>query len=106
MQESFVAKEWVDCAFSKTHKSKNRLELSVKAHADTEKRYKDSLFHLAEVEKARKNAESALTGFEKHVEEVQTFLKKAETQLSLAIEKIKQQQKQLKGKDVEKVKAE
>lgn len=58
------------------------------------------------MEEIRKNAELALTGFEKQVEEARVSLKKAETQLALAIEKTKQQQKQLKGKDAEKAKDE
>lgn len=59
MQASFVAEKWVDHAFSKTREAENKLELSVKAHADTEKIFKDTLFLLAEVEKVFKNVESA-----------------------------------------------
>lgn len=92
MQASFVVEEWVDHALSKTReaKKKKKLELSEKAHTSTEKRLKDTLFHLADVEKVRKNAKLALTGFEKQAEEAQISLKEAEMQLALAIEKTKQ----------------
>ena len=59
----------------------------------SEKRLKDTLFHLAEVEKSRKNTECALAGFKKQAEESRVSLKKVETQLALATEKTKQQQK-------------
>ena len=65
-----------------------------------------TFFHLVEVEKGRKNAEAALAGFEKQAEELRVSLKKFETQLALAMEKTKQQQKQLEDKDAEKAKAE
>ena len=65
-----------------------------------------TFFHLPEVEKGRKNAETALAGFEKQAEELQVSLKKSETQLALAMEKTKQQQKQLEDKHAEKAKAE
>lgn len=65
MQAAFVAKEWVDHALSKTCKAKDKLESSEKAHADSEKRLKNTLFHLTEVEKSCKNVESSLFDFEK-----------------------------------------
>ena len=40
-----------------------------KAHIETKQRLKETLFHLAEVEKSRKNADSTLTWFEKQAEE-------------------------------------
>lgn len=91
MQASFVVEEWVDHALSKTREAKKKkLELSEKAHTNTEKRLKDTLFHLADVEKVRKNAKLALTGFERQAEEAQISLKEAEMQLALATEKTKQ----------------
>ncbi|KAL0008119.1 hypothetical protein SO802_009621 [Lithocarpus litseifolius] len=106
VQAAFVAEEWVDHALGQAHEAEGKLEATEKAHAVTERRLKDTLFHLAEVEKSQKNAKSALIGYEKQVEEARVSLKKAETQLALAIEKTKQQQKQLKAKDIEKAKAE
>ena len=100
MQASFVVEEWVDHALSKSREAKGQLTQSEKALADAEKKLKDTFFHLAEVEKGRKNAEATQVGFEKQVEELRVSLKKSETQLALAMEKTKQQQKQLEDKDV------
>ena len=55
----------MDHALGQAHKAKGKLKATEKAHAETEKRLKDTLLHLAEVEKSRKNVESALAGFEK-----------------------------------------
>lgn len=78
------------CSFQDPWGKKKKLELSEKAHTNTEKRLKDTLFHLADVEKVRKNAKLALTGFERQAEEAQISLKEAEMQLALATEKTKQ----------------
>jgi len=58
VQASFVAEEWVDHTLSKTREAKTKLEQSEMAHADSERRHKEALVHLAEVEKVRKNIES------------------------------------------------
>ena len=100
MQASFVVEEWVDHALSKSREAKGQLTQSEKALADAEKKLKGTFFHLAEVEKGGKNAEATQAGFEKQVEELRVSLKKSETQLALAMEKTKQQQKQLEDKDV------
>lgn len=65
-----MAKEWVDHAFSKSQEAENKLVALDRALAKVEKRYKDSLFHLAEVERGRKNAEAALGGAEKQAKEM------------------------------------
>lgn len=56
---------------------------SEKSLAKAKKKYKDSLFHLVEVEKGckngRKNAKVALEGFERQAKELHVSLKKAET---------------------------
>ena len=59
MQAAFVVEEWVDHALGHAHEAKGKLEATKKAHAKTKKRLKDTLFHLAEVEKSRQNAKSA-----------------------------------------------
>lgn len=69
----------MDHALSKTCEAEGKLEQSEKALVDSKKRLKETLFHLSEVEKGRKNAESALAGFEKQAEEGWLSLKKAET---------------------------
>ena len=55
----------MDHALGQAHKAKGKLKAAEKAHAETKKRLKDTLLHLAEVEKSRQNAESTLAGFEK-----------------------------------------
>ena len=93
MQIAFVAKEWVNHALGQAREAGGKLEATEKAHAKTEKRLEDTFFHLAEVEKSRKNTEFALPWFEKQVEEAKASQKKAESQLALAMVKAKQQQK-------------
>lgn len=89
---------------SKSREAEGKLAQSEKALAKVEKKYKDSL--LADIKKRRKNAEATLGRFERQTEDLQVSLKKAETQLALAIEQTKLQQKQLEAKDAEKAQAE
>ena len=70
MQVAFAAEEWVDHALGQARKVEGKLEEAKKTHIEIEKRLKDILFHLDKVEESRKNAESALVGFEKQAEEV------------------------------------
>ena len=60
-----MAKECVDHALGQACEAEGKLKEAKKAYAETKKRLKDTLFHLAEVEKSRKNVESALTRFRK-----------------------------------------
>lgn len=89
---------------SKSREAEGKLAQFEKALAKVEKKYKDSL--LADIKKRRKNAEATLGRFERQTEDLQVSLKKAETQLALAIEQTKLQQKQLEAKDAEKAQAE
>lgn len=84
-----MAEEWVDHALSKFREDENKLAQTVKAQADAEKKYKVSLFHLAEVKKGCKNAEAVVSGFEMQAKELRASLKKAEMQLALAIKQTK-----------------
>ena len=52
-------------ALGQARKAEGKLEMAENSHVDFEKRLKDALFHLAEVEKSRKNAKSALASYEK-----------------------------------------
>ena len=106
VQVSFMAKEWVDHAFSKSWKAENKLAHLNKALAKVEKKYKDSLFHLNEAEKGRRSAEVALEGAENQVEEMRVSLKKIEMQLASTKEQIKLQLKEIKGKNAKNAKAE
>lgn len=106
VQASFVAKEWVDHALSKSQEVKKKLIASDKALAKAGKKYKDSLFRLTEAERGRKSAKATLGRAERQAEELQVLLKKTDEQLSLAKEQIKLQVKELGNKDVEREKAE
>ena len=55
----------MDHALGQACEVEGKLEEAKKTHVETEKRLKDILFHLDKVEESRKNAESALVGFEK-----------------------------------------
>lgn len=53
----------MDRALGQACEAKGKLEVAEKAHIEIKKRLKDTLFHLAEAEKSRKNVESDLAGF-------------------------------------------
>lgn len=89
MQASFVAKEWVDHALSKSQKAENKLVTSEKALAEAKKKYKESLFHQSEVERGRKSAKAALGGAKRQAEEIWVSLKKTKAQLTSAKKQIK-----------------
>lgn len=65
-----MAKEWVDHAFSKSREAENKLVALDRALAEVEKKYKDSIFRLAEAERGRKNAEAALVRAKKQAKEM------------------------------------
>ena len=60
MQVSFVAEEWVDHTFSKSREVESKLAHSDKDLVEAKKKYKDSLFHLAEAERGHKNTKAIL----------------------------------------------
>ena len=96
----------MDHALGQAREAGGKLEATKKAYVETKNRLKDILFHLAEVEKSRKNAKSTLARFERQAEEARASQKKVESQLALAMVKAKQRQKQLEAKDAEGAKAE
>lgn len=106
MQASFVAKEQVDHALSKSRDAKTKRAVVDKALDEAEKWYKESLFHLAEAEKGCKSAKAALGRAEKQVEELRIQLRKTDEQFTSAQEQVKLQLKELEAKDAEKAKAE
>lgn len=79
----------MDHTLGQANEVEGKIEAAEKAHAEFEKKLKDTLFHLVEVEKSRKNVETALTNYEKQVKESRASLKKAKTWLALAIAKTK-----------------
>ena len=60
MQAAFVAEDWVDHTLGQAREAEGKLEATKKAYAETEKRLKDILFHLAKVEKSRKKSRVCL----------------------------------------------
>ena len=60
-----MAKEWVDHSLDMAREAKNKLEAVEKAHENTDKKLKETLAQLIEVEKAYRNVESGLKGYEK-----------------------------------------
>ena len=49
--------------------AKNKLEVAEKAHANKDKKLKETFIQLTEVKKAHRNAEFALKGYEKQATE-------------------------------------
>lgn len=74
-----MAEEWVDHALGQAREAEGKLEEVEEAHTKIEKRLKNTFFHLAEVEKSRKNFESTLARFEEQVEEARVSQKKVKT---------------------------
>lgn len=60
VQASYVAKEWVEHALSKSKEEESHRIATTKAQVKAEKKYMESLFKLAKVERGRKSAEAAL----------------------------------------------
>ena len=60
-----MAKEWVDHSLDTTREAKNKLEATERAHVDANKKIKETLAQLTVVEKAHRNADSALKCYEK-----------------------------------------
>ena len=60
-----MAEEWVDHSLVLVRKAENKLEAIEKAHMEADKKLKETLAQLAEVEKAQRNAKFALEGYEK-----------------------------------------
>ena len=56
---------------------------------NADKKLKDTIAQLAEVEKARRNVESALLGYEKQATEALEAQKKAENKLALTVVELK-----------------
>lgn len=101
-----MAKEWVDYALSKSRDAESKLATSDKALSEAKKKYKESLFCLAEARSGRNSAKAALDRAERQAEKLMVLLRKSNEQLSLVKEQIKLQTKELGKKDVEREKVE
>lgn len=60
-----MAKEWVDHFLDLARMAENKLEAAEKAHLEANKKLKETLAQLTEVEKAQRNAKSAFRDYEK-----------------------------------------
>ena len=57
VQAIFMAEEWVDHALDTVRDAKAKQEATEKAHLNADKKLKETIAQLAEVEKARRNVE-------------------------------------------------
>ena len=69
VQAAFIAKEWVDHSLKMNRDAKAKQEAAERAHTDTDKKLKETIAQLGEVEKACKYTESTLKGYEKQAAE-------------------------------------
>ena len=69
VQVAFIAEEWVDHSLEMNRDVKAKQEAAERAHTDADKKLKETIAQLAEVEKACKNTEFALKGYEKQAAE-------------------------------------
>jgi len=97
-----MAEKWVDHFLDMARKAKNKLEAAEKARTDADKKLKETLAQLTEMEKAYRNAESALKGYEKQAIDTLEAQQKAENKMVLIVVKLKQAKKQLEAKEAEK----
>ncbi|XP_065633565.1 uncharacterized protein LOC136069209 [Quercus suber] len=65
VQAAFMAEEWVVHSLDMARDAKNKLEATESAYSDANKKLRETLAQLAEVEKAHRNVESAFKGYEK-----------------------------------------
>ena len=54
----------MDHSFDLVRKAENKLETTERAYVEANKKLKETLVQLSEVEKAQRNAKSALKGYE------------------------------------------
>ena len=55
----------VDHALGQVREAEGKLETTERAHAEGDKKLKETISQLVEVEKSRKNSEAALANYEK-----------------------------------------
>lgn len=60
-----MAKKWVDHSLDLATKVENKLATVEKAHVEADKKFKETLAQLTEVEKSYKNAKSTFHSYEK-----------------------------------------
>ena len=101
-----MVEEWVDHFLDLARKAENKLEVAEKAHPDVDKKLKETLAQLTEVEKAHKNVEFAFKGYEKQVANALEAQRKVENKMAIIVVELKQTKKQLEAKEAEMSQAE
>ena len=106
VQVAFMAEEWVDHSLKMARDAKAKQEVTERAHTDAEKKLKETIAQLAEVEKARNNVESALSSYEKQATEALEAQRKAKNKMALTVVELKQANKELEKMEKEKAETE
>ena len=106
VQVAFMAEEWVDHSLNMARDAKAKQEVTERAYTDAEKKLKETIAQLAEVEKARRNVESALSSYEKQATEALEAQRKAKNKMALTVVELKQANKELEKMEKEKAETE
>ena len=93
-----MTKEWADHTLGQAREAEGKLEIVERAHAEVDKKLKETLSQLAGVEKFWKNAEAALASYKKQAVESLEAQKRAENSLALTMVKVKKTTKTTGGK--------
>ena len=83
----------MDHSLEMARDAKAKQEVAQRAHSDADKKLKETIAQLTEVEKARRNTESALKGYKKQVVDALEAQKKAENKMALTAVELKQANK-------------
>lgn len=106
VQVAFMVEEWVDHSLKMARDAKAKQEVTERAHTDAEKKLKETIAQLAEVEKARRNVESAFSSYEKQATEALEAQRKAKNKMALTVVELKQANKELEKMEKEKAETE
>ena len=88
-----MAEEWVDHSLDVVRKAEKGLEVAKKAHAEVDKKLKETLAQLSEVKKAQRNTESAFKSYERQPADILEVQKKAKNKMALIVVELKQTKK-------------
>ena len=79
----------MDHALDMARDAKARQEVAKRAHSDADKKLKETIAQLVKVEKARRNVESAISGYERQVAEALEAQRRVENKLALTVVELK-----------------
>ena len=100
-----MAEEWVDHSLDVARQAKKGQKAIEKAYAEADKKLKETLAQLSEVQKAQRNAESTFKGYESQAADALVAQKRAKNKIALTVVELKQIKKQLETKEAEKAQA-